>query len=229
MTVSPWTPLVLVLAVAWIAAYPASYALLGLGRSRRPQRFRRMLAFWAVPLVPSALVLVVARPWLVWVGLGYLAFFAVNVAYARRNDERALLNDLVFIVECAAMVPVTWAVAAGTASWRPPAPVPEQVWVLAVLCMLVLTGSTLHVKAHLRERRDPRFGRASRAVALASLVAAVGLAVWWGVPSGWWLLLPFVLLAVRAWLRAPAQPSGLGLLELVPFVAALLAAVLASR
>jgi hypothetical protein len=229
LAVSPWTPLVLLLALAWVAAYPASYALLGLTRSRRPQRFRRMLAVWAVPLVPAALVLVVARPWLLWAGLAYVVLFAVNLVHARRNAERALLNDLVFVVECAAMVPLTWAVASGTPSWTPPAPVPEQVWVLAVLCALVLCGSTLHVKAHLRERRDPRYRRASRAVALGSLVAAVGLALRWGLPSGWWLLLPFVLLAVRAWLPPPARPARLGLLELVPFVAAVLAAVLASR
>jgi hypothetical protein len=152
----------------------------------------------------------------------------VNLAYARRNAERALVNDLVFVIECAAMVIVTWAVAAGTASWQPPVPVPAQVWVLAVLCALVLTGSTLHVKSQLRERRDPRYARASRAVALTSVAAAVGLALWWGVPMGWWLLLPFVLLAVRAWLPPPTRPARLGLLELVPFVAAVLAAALAS-
>jgi hypothetical protein len=229
LTVSAWTPLVLLLAVAWVAAYPASYAVLGLSRSRRPQRFRRMLAVWAVPLVPAAAVLVAARPWLLAVGIAYLVLFGVNLAHARRNDERALLNDLVFVVECAAMVPVTWAVATGTRSWWPPSPVPEHVWVLAVLCALVLCGSTLHVKAQLRERRDPRYQHASRAVALLSLVVAVGLARWWGLPAGWWLLLPFALLALRAWLPPPARPARLGLLELVPFVAAVLAALLASR
>jgi hypothetical protein len=225
--ISPASPLVLVLAVAWVAAYPVSYAALGLVRSRRPQRFRRMLAVWAVPLAPSIVVLVLARPWLLGVGLLMLGLFAVNLAYARRNDERALANDLVFVAECAAMVPVTWAVATGDRSWLPPSPVPMQVWVLTVMCLLVLVGSTLHVKSLLRERRDPRYARASRAVALLSVPAAAGLAAWWGLPSGWWLLLPFVLLAVRAVVPPPTRPGRIGMLELGCFVAAALAAALA--
>jgi hypothetical protein len=225
--VSPWSPLVPVLAIAWLAAYPVSYAALGLVRSRRPARFRRMMAVWAIALVPSALVLVIARPWLLGVGALMLGLFAVNVAYARRNDERALANDLVFVLECTAMVPITWAVAVGDRTWVPPSPVPTQVWVLTVLCLLVLVGSTLHVKSLLRERRDPRYARASRAVALLSVPAAGGLAVWWGLPSGLWLLLPFVLLAARALVPPPTRPGRIGMLELGCFVAAALAAVLA--
>jgi hypothetical protein len=230
--VTPWSPLLLVLAVAWVAAYPASYAALGLVRARRPERFRRPLLVWSLVLLPAALVLVVARPWLLAVGVGYLLLFAVNVGYARRNDERALLNDAVFVVECALMVVLTWAVGAGSRSATPPpAEVPTQVWVLTVLCALVLVGSTLHVKSLVRERRDPRYARASRRVSLASVVVAGGLAGWWGLPGGLWLLLPFVLMAVRSLAAArlaDARPARIGMVELGCFVTAVVAALLAS-
>jgi hypothetical protein len=74
---------------------------------------------------------------------------------------------------------------------------PVEVWVLVAVTALSLTGSTLHVKSLIRERRDPRFSRASQAFALLSVVAAGALAMAWGLPSGWWLVAPFVLLAVR--------------------------------
>lgn len=233
LPVTPSSALLLALAVAWVAAYPASYAALGLVRARRPERFRRPLAVWSLLVLPAALVLVWARPWLVLVGVGYLLLFAVNLVHARRNDERALLNDAVFVLECALMVPVTWAVGAGGSSWAPPplAQVPTQVWVLTLVCALVLAGSTLHVKSLVRERRDPRYARASRVLALASVPAAAGLAVWWGLPAGLWLLLPFVLMAARsaaAGRLASARPARIGLVELGCFVAAVLAAVLAS-
>jgi len=233
--VSPWTPLVLLLAVAWVAVYPLSYAAFGMVRATRPDRFRRPLLVWsAAALLPSA-VLLWHRPWLVWVGAVYAVFFLVNLGYARRNDERALTNDLVFVFECAAMVPVTWAVSVGAQSLVPPpiADVPSRVWVLTGVVVLALTGSTLHVKSLIRERRDRRYALASRAFAVASVGAAAGLAVAWGLPSGWWLVPAFVVLAVRAFVvgRTPRKPMVIGLVELGGLVAvyagALMAALLA--
>jgi hypothetical protein len=230
--VAPATPLLAVLAVAWFAAYPLSYAALGLVRARRPQRFRRPFAVWLAVVLPAAVVLLAWRPWLVWIGLGYLVLFAVNLRYARRNDERALGNDLLLIAECAAMVAVTWAVGAGGRTWAPPGPaaVPSRVWVLVIVCALVLVGSTLHVKSLIRERRDPRFARASRAVAIASVPASVGLAAWWGLPSGWWPVVPFAAFAVRAFLvgRRPLRPGAVGMLELGGFLLVAAAVLLAS-
>jgi hypothetical protein len=181
--------------------------------------------------VPAAAVLVVARPWLVWVGLAYLVLFAVNLAFARRNDERAVLNDLVLIAECTAMVVVTWAVAAGGQSWSPPSlgGAPGELWVLTVVCALVLTGSTLHVKSLIRERRNPVFARLSRGFALASLGAAALLAWWWGLPSGWWLVVPFGALAARSVLvgRGSLRPVSIGMIELAMFVLVLACSALA--
>jgi hypothetical protein len=227
--VAPSTPLLLALMIAWVAAYPLSYAAFGLVRARRPQRFRRPFAVWLAAVLPAAVVLVIARPWIVWVGLVYLALFAVNLRYARRNDERAIGNDLVFVLECSAMVAVAWAVGAGDRSFSPPDAVPAQVLVLAGVCLLVLAGSTLHVKSLIRERRDPRYARASRLLALAS-VPATALAAMWQWPDGLWLVVPFVALAVRAFLvgRRPMRPGAIGIVELGAFALVVACAALAA-
>jgi len=230
--VAPGTPLLAALALAWVAAYPLSYAALGLVRARRPQRFRRPFAVWTAVVLPAAGVLVVSRPWLVWVGLGYLALFAVNLRYARRNDERAVGNDLVFVAECAGMVAVVWAVGAGRRTWSPPAldAVPGRVWILVIVCGLVLVGSTLHVKSLVRQRRDPRYARGSRVVAVASVAAAVAVAGWWGWPGGVMLVVPFVALALRAFLVGlqPLRPATIGMIELGGFALAAVGSQLAS-
>lgn len=233
LTQSPFTWPVALLAAAWVAAYPWSYALLGMVRARRKQRFRAPLVVWSAVLAPLVTVLVVARPWLVWVGAGFVGLFAVNLRYASRNDERALGNDVVFIVECAAMVPVTWAVAVGGQTLTPPGPasVPSQVWVLTAVCALVLLGSTLHVKSLIRERRDPRYAAWSRAVALAAVPVSLALAAWWGLPSGLWLVPPFVVLAVRAFVvgrRRRLRAGVIGMIELAGFVVVLAGAAAAA-
>lgn len=221
-----WT---LVLAVAWFAAYPASYAGARLLHDRRPERFRWPFAGWAAAAALPALVLLVRFPWLLGVGAVLLALVAVNAYYARRNDERALVNDLVVVTECALLVPVTWAVSTGASTAPTPGTVPTQVAVLAVVCWLVLAGSTLHVKSLIRERRDPRFARASRALALGSLLASWALAAWWGLPEDWWLVVPFAALAVRAFVvgRRPVRPVVVGLVELAMVVLVVVAAWLA--
>jgi hypothetical protein len=226
------TPLILVVTVAWVAAYPLSYAALGLVRARRPARFRRPFAVWAAVVVPAVIVLVLSRPWLVWVGLGYLVLFAVNLRYARRNDERALVNDLVFVAECSAMVAVTWAVGSGRRSWSLPAfdTAPQRVWVLMFVCALVLLGSTLHVKSLIRQRSDARYAKASKIFALVSLPASVTLAAWWGLPRGGWLVIPFLALAARAFLVGDRsmRPGAIGVVELAGFALVVLAPVFAS-
>lgn len=210
-----WTAL---LALAWFAAYPASYAGGRLLHDRRPERFRRPFVAWSVlAAVPTALV-VVRFPWLLGPGVVLLALVAINATYARRNDERALVNDLVVVTECALLVPITWGVNASVASLLDG--VPTEVLVLAVVCWLVLAGSTLHVKSLIRERRDPRYARASRAFALGSLIASLGLALVWGPPQGAWLVLPFVAMAVRAFVvgRRTTRAVVIGLVELAMVV-----------
>lgn len=227
LAVSPWSQLLLALAVTWVVAYPVSYFVLTLVKdsaSRRPnpRRFRTPLLVWGAAAVPTTVLLVAARPWLLWIALVYLATFGVNIAFARRRDDRALLNDTVFITQCTAMVVVTWAVAVGQTSWSPPpaSSAPSHLWVLTIAVGFMLVGSTLHVKSLIRERDNSQFGRRSRDFALASLLTSLALAWWWGLPQGVFLVVPFAFLAARSVLMTgrPPKPSRIGMIELVGFL-----------
>lgn len=218
-----WTTLLL----TWAAftCYPASYFALSMARARRRARFRRPLALWAMAASVPVVALVVTRPWLVGVGLGFVCLFAVNLAFARCNQERDLVNDVVLIVEVAALVPLTWLLA------EPVIGVPERVWLLTAVCVLTLVGSTLHVKSLLRERRNATYARASRAFAGTSLVAVANLAWAWGFPAGVALVLPFIVLMARALKRdwSGWRPGRIGLVELACFVVVAAGAAAAVR
>jgi hypothetical protein len=217
-----WLPL----AWAWIAAYPASYFVLSYVRARRPERFRRPLAVWVALFAPAGVAVVLLRPWLLWVAALYLASFVVNLTYASRNRERDLVNDAVFVAQCSAMVAVTSLVGDDPDASMPGpllSAVPGHVWLLALVCGAVLLGSTLHVKSLLRERRDPRFARASKVFAVACLLASPALALAWGLPAGWLLVPAFALLAARALRRdwSGMRPGTIGMVELAGFVVVL--------
>ena len=229
MTVSGWSWLLVPLPVAWVAAYPLSWALTGRLAAPRPQRFDRPLVLWSAIVVPLALLLVLARPWLIYAGAVLLAGFAVNLWFARARAERALLNDLVLIAECVVAVPLSVGIVAGDRAWTAPwsAMTTAEVGVLTLACALTLVGSTLHVKSLIRERRRPIFGTISRVYGLACV--PVMLAVAWLAGFGVLLVVPFAVLAVRALLvRDPTwRPARIGMVELGCFVVLVVAAALA--
>lgn len=215
-----WHPVLVPLVVAWVAAYPAAWALTGRLAAPRPQRFDRALRVWLPTALLAGLLALAWRPWLVWVGLLHGAGFLLSLRYARARRERALGNDLVLIAQCAVMVPVL--VGAGRdGGWSPPLPDPTTS-LLALVCALALLGSTLHVKSLIRERRRPGFARASRAYAVACLLLAAGAAVL----GTWWLLVPAAAAALRSLLVTDPglRPGRIGMVELAVLVCLAVAA-----
>jgi hypothetical protein len=221
VAVGGWSTALLALVLAWVAAYPMTWAVTGILTAPRPQRFRRALVVWSVVAVPAAVGAAVLRPWLLYVGAAYVALLLVNLWFARHRRERALANDLVLVAECTAMVPVVVGVAAtGGGGWAVPvaAMTEPDVLVLALACAVTLVGSTLHVKSLIRERRNPRYAPASKAYAVASVAVMAAAVILTDV--GWPLVLPFLALAVRAFVvRDPRmRPARIGLVELACLV-----------
>lgn len=230
VSVVGWSWLLLPLGVAWVASYPFSWAVAALVSMPRPERYREAAVLWGGLTVAAGAVVLVARPWLVWVLAVYAVAFAVNLGFARARSERAIANDLVLVAECALLLPVVAGVVAGSGRWSPPwrALTDEPVLAWTVVCALTLVGSTLHVKSLIRERRDPRYARASQVFAVACVPFGVVLALVLGVP--WWsVAVPLALLAARAlWLRDPTlRPGRLGMIELAGLVAVVAGAVAA--
>lgn len=227
MALSPWTPLLLVAAIGWVVAFPASYFALAVLRYPKPERFRRPLTIWAAVGVPAALILLACRPWLTLVGVAYVAAFAINLAFARRRDERAMTNNVIFILECAAIVPAMWGIAAIPTGWSLAGftTAPAALWLMTCCCALALAGSTLQVKSLIRERNDARYRIGAQVWALASLACSALVGPMVAGPSGALLVIPFGFMVVRSFAVAGRRlpPGRVGMIELVGFV--LLAAV----
>ena len=230
MSAADWTPLWLVVAAAWVAAYPLSWALSGLAAGPRPERFRRPAMIWGAVFVPPAVLALWSQPWLWATALVFVPLFGVNLAFARSRRERALANDLVLIAECTLLVPIIVGTSSG-AGWAVPLDdmLTREVGVLAAVCALTLAGSTLHVKSLIRERRDPRYAVASRWFALATLGLSVVVAALGPVAGVAWLVPAFGLLAARAfWVPTRSwRPGRIGMVELGCFVVVAAAAAAA--
>lgn len=217
--VAPWTPLLVLTAIGAIAAFPLSHFLTAIIRYPNKARYVKPLILWAALSVPLALVVLVARPWLIWFGACYLIALSLNIALARNKRERSLTNDVIFIVECVALTPIMWGIGSGTDAMAPAASnlswAPASLWVTTTLAFLLLVDSTLHVKSLIRERNNPRYRTASRAWSIFSLAAAVVLATAVGWPA-LVIAVPFGYLIVRSYALTgkDLRPGILGIVEL---------------
>jgi len=201
---SSWTVWSLPLLLAWLDGYLLSYYALQAWKTRRVGRFAAPLRAYAALFVPLAALLVWAHPWLLVAAAGFLPFTAVNAWYARRRDERALVNGLVSVTQGCLMVFVAYGVGDGD-DWRRAA-------VLYAAAWLYFAGTVFYVKTMIREKGDPTFLGWSLGFHVVALVVAAVLEPW--------LALPFALDLGRAWLMPhlartrTIRPGRVGVVEI---------------
>lgn len=217
-----WSVPGLVLTVAWVAAYPASYFL---GRavvvrwrrgrwSRIATRERDRARPWIVIAAAASLALLPGRPWLLAAGAGLALAWGASLWLSRTGHERGLGNDLVLVGQASLAVPLLAAMT--TPGW--PASV---AWQAAGVCLVFFAGSVLHVKSLIREAGNRRWAVASRAYHLTALASLA-----WSP----WLVLPFAAAALRSFVVPPgARPAVIGGVETVVAVLVVVGGALALR
>lgn len=198
--------------IAWVAAYPVSYYVgraiaARVHRGWWTERAKRELSYavpWAVLTGVFAIVLVIARPWILVPAALLIALWFVSEMLAVRGHERGIANDLLLIVMAATAVPLVWALTVNDPSL---AAVPREVWLTAFVLLVYFVGSVIHVKSLIREAKNPRWHVAN--VAFHAL--ALGL-----VLISPWLLIIFGPALVRAIvMRPPVKPMVIGVVEIV--------------
>ncbi len=147
LAVTPWHPSKLLLVGAVLFAYLASYpALQSLRHPEQRAYWLRWAAGYGAVAALFGVPLLWMRPPLLPLVPVALVTFATNAWFARRRNERNLLNDLV------AMAGLNLAAVAGYVAgqgrWD------TEAWLLWAVCLLYFFGTALHVKSLIRERRN---------------------------------------------------------------------------
>jgi hypothetical protein len=186
------------LLLAWLAGYLFSYFALIAVKTGRPARFRPQLLLYGAVAAAAAGVCLVAEPGLVVFAPAFAVLVGVNVLYARRKDERSIVNDLAAVAQACLMVPVAAAAGGAPAGTG---------WTAAGVLALYFAGTALYVKTMIRER-----GRPSWRVASAVFHALAAIAAWLVAPAlgaafAWFLARAVVLP------RLPLAPRTVGLVE----------------
>lgn len=74
----------------YLAVYPVSLAL----KKKRLNPYQKWISIYGFPACCFLIISIYHKPQLVWVGLSLLPLFLIHMHYARRKNERALVNDM---------------------------------------------------------------------------------------------------------------------------------------
>nr|GID87511.1 membrane protein [Actinoplanes derwentensis] len=196
---------------AWLAGYLLSYFGLQAVKTRRPRRFGTQLLAYGTATAVFAVPLLIVRPGLLVFAPAFIALAAVNIGYAVRRNERALVNDFASVAQSCLMILMVAQVAG-----QPLA----HVLLTFLLVLLYFTGTVLYVKTMIRERGVVAYRRLSIGYHLLALAVAASTGA---LPA-----LVFALLLARAWLLPGRRltPKQVGFLEIGASVLVLVAATI---
>jgi hypothetical protein len=186
----------------WLLVYLFSFAFLQWIRTKKKPIYVRPMQIYGSLLVPAGILLFILKPSLGWFVPLFIPLFFVNCYYAKRNQERAFINDVAAVVQFSLMVFVAYH-AGGGSDWRLAAE-------LFAISILYYVGTVFYVKTIIREKNNPKYYWFSVGYHLALLAAGV----LWFHP---WLALPLTVLALRAALspRMKLTVKQSGMLEIV--------------
>ena len=134
---------------AWLLAYLFAHAALQWVRTKRKSVWLGPLRLYGGLLLPAGAALLVLEPGLI----PLLAFAAplvlINLYFAKRNRERAFLNDLAAVILFSLMTFAAFRVGNGTDHGL--------AFELFALSVLYFTGTIFYVKTMIREKHDKAF------------------------------------------------------------------------
>lgn len=212
----------LTLCLTWLVGYFAFNAAVLVAKSppkRRPQYYPALATYGVITAALGLSTLLLWGWALLWWVPCYALLLGVALWLAATKRERSLASGVLTVLASCALMAIM-RLSPGAA---PPSP---SDWCVMASVTAYFVGTVLHVKALIRERRDPRSARRSLAyhvaLALATLVAVV---------LGWltwpWLVFTLALVARSWWMpRAQRSPREIGYLEMAMSVAVLALALL---
>jgi len=151
--------------------------------------------------------LIVTRPWILLPGVLIVALWSLSIYLAWSGRERGITNDLLLVVLASIAPILMYQVANNESSMRH---LPHSIWIASYVSFLFFVGSILHVKALIREAKNPIWHGTSIGFHIAVLIILPL------TTHSWWLAVPFAFALARTIAMKPGlRPGKIGVVELV--------------
>jgi len=173
----------ILLFIGWLLVYLLSFPFLQFIRTGKSKLYLRPIQVYGALFVVVGAALLILKPVLALIGLAYIPLFLINIYYAKLNQERSFVNDMVAVIQFCSMVYVTYWLGGGTD------------WILAselfLIVLLYFTGTVFYVKTMIREKKNKSFYVISVIFHIISLVFI-------GLYTSLLLMIPMLIVLARA-------------------------------
>lgn len=174
------TGLHLSLGIAWLFLYFCSYPFFSLFSKKPTERNKKWALIYFVLSLFSALPLLWAKPKVLLFAGAVLPLVWLQIYYAKRRDERNLINDIAGILTFGVI---------GMASFY--LPTERLNWAVLLHPTLFFTATALYIKSMVRERKNPRYME-------LSIASHLLLAVAYLLAGYTWLFAAYLIALARA-------------------------------
>ncbi|QIW81765.1 YwiC-like family protein [Bacillus tequilensis] len=182
----------------YLAVYPITLAL----KRKQLKPYQKWIYAYGFPACCFLMISVFHKPPLIWIGVTLVPLFLIHMYFARRKNERALMNDIAGVLFfCSGGLASCWLGTGILDGWA---------WFILSQSALFFIGSSFYVKSVIREKRNRGFAYWSWGyhLLLPFLSALLGAG---------WAFLAFIPSSLRAWFFHgrdwPAKT--IGILEIV--------------
>lgn len=141
------------LLLAWFSLYLMTYPFLSLFKGKNMAEYRKWTIIYATATLIFALPALFYNWQILYFMVAMLPFVWVNIYYTKQKDERNLLNDFAGIA--------IFALAGMGSYYFSDRTFDAKIWWVAIYPALFFIGTTLYVKSMMRERKNPKYLRAS--------------------------------------------------------------------
>lgn len=142
-----WSHLLLLL--AWIFLYLATYPLSLLVKGRNVRYYWKWFIIYLIPALVLLIYPVLYNRYLIFFGLAMIPFFFITLYYAKVRKDRALVNDIVAII--------IFCIGALASYYYSTFTLDQTVWVTFLYSFLYFLGTVFYVKTMIRERKNIRY------------------------------------------------------------------------
>lgn len=216
--------LLIPLTVAWIVGYCCFFAACLWIRATPSRRrvFARPVLFYGAITILAAVILVAARPYLLWWALPFGTLVGIALVEAYRRRPRSLLSGISEVTASSLLVPVCYSIGEKAVPG-------STAWLLFLLLLLYFNGTIVYVKTLIRERGSHAWWIGSVAYHAIAFAITAYLTASGTLP--WIAPVVFLLLTIRAaWIpyasahaTKPFSPRQVGLGEIAGTVGIIIA------
>lgn len=186
----------------WLFLYLATYPLLLLFKKKKIPFYTKWAVIYFIPAVLLLLIVLIARPTIIYFGLIMIPFFFINAYFSSKNNDRAFLNDISAIL--------TFSIAGVASSYFYNGSINDNTILIFIASILFFTGSTFYVKTMIREKKNQQFKWVSWGY-------HVIVPVIWAVLGEWVVAIAFIPSLMRAiyMYGKPYSAKQVGIYEIV--------------